>query len=681
VTAPSPPRTSTLDELPFTLTAEALAERGQARIASAERALAALADAPAPPTLATFLEPLDRLLTSVRDLSAHGGLLFAVHPEEPVRASGRSTSEAADRFFNAFRLNGAIYAKLGALRTGPLDPATRFAIEKMRREMRRAGVEHDAPARARLLELSNAIDATSNEFTENIARSRRFVELDGPDRLAGLPDDYRRSHGPGPEGRIRISTDYPDFRPAMTYADDAELRRRLLLEFTRRAYPENEAVLARLLALRQEFATLLGYPSYAAYALEDKMIETPERAAAFLERVSALVHAPAQADLARLLERKRKDLPGAPAIENGDLGLFAEGYYAAKIKSEEFGVDPKRLRAYLPYAPVRDALFALCQELFGLAIRPVQDAALWHPSIEAYDVTAGERAIGRFYLDMVPREGKYNHAACFGVREGLLGGNLPQSALVCNFIDPASDPATARLEYTDVVTFFHEFGHLLHALLSGHGRWLYNSQSSIEWDFVEAPSQLFEEWARDPATVRRFARDPDTGEALPETLLERMRGAEAFGRASRWARQVALAAASLDLYGPPTNGHSPHAVLLAAYARHAPLPLDDAYHFEASWGHLTGYSAFYYTYVWSMVIARDLLSPFETAGRLDDRAIAERYAREILAPGSERPAAELVKAYLGREFQFDAFERWVRAPALVPRARPAPASPATPGPL
>ncbi|HEV2230779.1 MAG TPA: M3 family metallopeptidase, partial [Thermoplasmata archaeon] len=242
---------------------------------------------------------------------------------------------------------------------------------------------------------------------------------------------------------------------------------------------------------------------------------------------------------------------------------------------------------------------------------------------------------------------------------GIEGLQLPQSALVCNFLDPGVPAESARMEHGDVVTFFHEFGHLLHALLSGHARWSYNSQGGIEWDFVEAPSQLFEEWARDPATLGRFARDPDTGETIPTDLLAKLERSTAVGRASRWTRQVALSEASLALYDRDPSGLDPEQSLKEAYARYSLVPLDDAYHFEAAWGHLTGYSAFYYTYVWSLVIARDLLSPFLTQGNLTDPEIARRYAEHILSAGSRRPAAELITSYLGRPFDFRAFERWV----------------------
>ena len=405
------------------------------------------------------------------------------------------------------------------------------------------------------------------------------------------------------------------------------------------------------------------------------MMRTPEALEAFVDRVGRLLRPSAEEDLKLRLERKRRDDPTATQLENWDAGLFGEGYYDVKLRAEQAGVDTKRLRAYLPYPRVRDGLFQLCEELFGLTFHPVTDAELWHPTVEAFDVTRGTAMVGRCYFDMVPREGKYSHAACFGVREGLSGVQLPQGALICNFLDPSSPREAARMEYGDVVTFFHEFGHLLHALLSGHGRWLFNGQGSIEWDFVEAPSQLFEEWARDPATLDRFALDPDTGERIPRELLSRLTAADAMGRPSRWLRQVALAEASLRLYDRDPTGLDTAAAMKAAFNRYFPIPMRPEYHPEAAWGHLTGYSACYYTYVWSLVIARDLLRPFYEKGSLTDRPTAERYASIILASGSSRPAAELIRQYLGREFNFEAFEAWARGSELPagpnpPSARP-----------
>ncbi len=651
---------------PWTLSAEDLRRTAGDVVREATERLDALVLSPDPPTPENFLKPLDRILLRVRDLGNYGNFLFAVHPELALRTAGREASEAADRFFNAYRIDDRVYRALQALDLAAGDSTTRFAVERMRREMRRSGVEKDPESRARLVALNNLIDRIANQYNENIARQERSVEVDGAQGLRGLPPDYVASHPPDPGGKVRITTKYPDYHPIMAYAEDGEVRRQLLAAFMNRAYPDNVGVLDQLLQERHELAKALGYPTYAAFALEDKMIERPEVARTFLARVAERVREPAARHMVRLLERKREDEPAASRVELWDASFFGQGYYDHKILVEQYGVDTKRLRDYLPYQQVRDGLFALCEELFGIRFQRIEIPNLWHPTVEVYDVTEEGRPLGRCYLDLVPRDGKYNHAACFSVREGLGEVQLPQAALVCNFLDPATPIATARMQYMDVVTFFHEFGHLLHSLFSGHGPWVYTSMSFVEWDFIEAPSQLFEEWARDPATLARFARNPDTGETVPADLLARLKSSQAFGRAHGWLRQVALAAISLELYDRDPAGLETTAFFREVYQRYVPMPLEPEYHPQASWGHLTGYSAFYYTYVWSLVIARDLLRPFLEKGNLTDPETAARYAREILRPGGQRPAADLVRAYLGREFNFEAFEAWVQADTPPP---------------
>ncbi|MGP8077126.1 MAG: M3 family metallopeptidase [Thermoplasmata archaeon] len=655
----APGRTATLGRLPFSLPADRLRREAEGALDDAKRRVDELLSRSDPPTVAGFLAPLDRALVAARNVGNHGSFLFQVHPDPQVRRVARGVSEAADRFFNELRLNDRLFRALRSVEVPESEPDTRFALEKMLREMRRAGVEQAPERRERLVALTNRIDQTANQFSSNIAKGERSIEIDDPARLKGLPADYVAAHPAGAGGTIRLTTRYPDVGPVMASCEDADVRRRLLAEVLNVGFPENLEVLDRLLGERRELARLLRYADYAEYAIEDKMMERPTAVAEFLDRLGSLLDGPARRDHLRFLERKRRSEPGARTLDPWDASFWGDGFYDTRIRGEEFGVDPRVLRSYLPYPAVRDGLFQLCAELFGLAFRRCGPIDLWHPSVEAYDVERNGAPLGRCYLDLVPRPDKYSHAAQFDVRTGLAGGDLPQAALVCNFLDPGTPVDSARMEYRDVITFFHEFGHLLHNLFSGHGPWLYTSMGYIELDFVEAPSQLFEEWARDPATLARFARNPDTAEPIPPELLRRLAAAEAVGRAERQLRQVALAAISLDLYRRDPAGIDTTAVFRELWDRRCPVSLDPGYHPQAAWGHLTGYSACYYTYLWSAVIARDLLTPFVRSGSLTDRATAERYVSEILAPGSRRPAAELVRRFLGRDFDFAAYERWV----------------------
>lgn len=618
-----------------------------------------LAAGETPSVEATFA-PIDRLLLRVLDVQDHGGLLFSVHTDATVREAARAISEEAHRFFSAFFVNRRLYDALQRIDWGTAPPLAARAAEKLLREMRRSGVELSEERRAEMQRLSDEIDAIQFEFMNHLAQQPRSVPAD-PAELEGLPEDYLRAHPAGADGRSVITTNYTDVLPVMGYARSEALRQRVQHAFLTRAYPENAPVLQRLLERRRSFSDLLGFPSFAAYATEDKMMGSPKAAWEFLERVAGLLRAPAGRDRDRLLERKRRDVPGAAAIHSWDVGGLGHGYYEERLKAERFHVDSREVREYLPYRSVREGLFALCRRLFGIEIRPAADAQLWHESVEAYDVYRAGVALGRFYLDLVPREGKFTHAAQFSLRTGVAGRQLPQAVLVCNFFPSTTDPEASTMRYEEVVTFFHESGHLLHHIFSGHTPWTATTNAWIETDFIEAPSQLFEEWARDPELLAGFSSHFRTGAPMPRELAQRLVRAERFCRALRWLGQVGASAASLALYEEDPSRVDAPELLKRTFARYALVPFPEDSHFECSWGHLTGYSALYYTYTWSLVIARDLLEPFREKGTLLDPALAARYVEEILAPGASRPPAELVRRFLGRPLGYAAFERWVTA--------------------
>ncbi|GIX22621.1 MAG: hypothetical protein KatS3mg121_1404 [Gammaproteobacteria bacterium] len=482
----------------------------------------------------------------------------------------------------------------------------------------------------------------------------RHIELESADRLEGLPQDYIDRHPPGPDGRIRITTDYPDYFPFMQYAADDAARLALYKAFMNRGWPANREVLAQILAKRHALARLLGYPSYAHLVTEDKMIRSPERAQAFINKVNTLAMARAEQDYRILLERLRRIDPGATAV-----GDWQKMYLEEQVKRERYGLDAQVLRPYFAYARVRDGIFRLVEDLFAVEIRPwtpgPEDPPLWHPSVTAWEVVDGGRVLGRFYLDMHPREGKYKHAAHFTIQTGVAGRRLPMAALVCNFPDPEAGPA--YLEHREVETFLHEFGHLLHGIFAGHQRWVAQSGIATEWDFVEAPSQLLEEWIWDAESLRRFAVD-DAGRPIPDALVERMNAARRFGRGLFARHQMFYAALSLNYHNRDPAQIDLDGLMIRLRAQYSPFPHVPGTHFYASFGHLVGYSALYYTYMWSLAIAQDMLSVFRDNGMLD-RATALRYRKTVLEPGGSRDAEALVQDFLGRPFDFAAFAAWL----------------------
>jgi thimet oligopeptidase len=258
---------------------------------------------------------------------------------------------------------------------------------------------------------------------------------------------------------------------------------------------------------------------------------------------------------------------------------------------------------------------------------------------------------------MHPRPDKYKHAAQFNVVNGVRGRQLPEAALVCNF--PGGEPGDpGLLEHEDVTTFFHEFGHLLHNLLAGKQRWIGVAGISTEWDFVEAPSQMLEEWAWDARVLRTFAQHHETGEPIPEELVERARAAREFGKGVYARQQMFYAMLSLRLHDGDPAGADTLDVVRDLQNEYSMFRHVDGTHFHASFGHLEGYSAIYYTYMWSLVIAKDLFSRFAPADLMDPEP-ARRYRACILEPGGSAPAAELVRRFLERDFSFDAFESWL----------------------
>jgi thimet oligopeptidase len=333
-------------------------------------------------------------------------------------------------------------------------------------------------------------------------------------------------------------------------------------------------------------------------------------------------------------------------------------YLQERVKAEEYGFDSQSVRPYLEYGRVRDGVLDVTGRLFGIAYRRVV-APVWHPEVEVYDVLEGETLLGRVYLDMHPRDGKYKHYAQFTLASGQRGVRLPEGVLVCNFPRPAPG-APALMEHGDVKTFFHEFGHLLHHVLGGHVRWAAQSGVATEWDFVEAPSQMLEEWVWDSEVLATFARHVETGAAIPAELVRRMKAADEYGKGLMVRQQMFYAATSLELHRRDPAGLDTTALVAELQERYTPFRHVDGTYFHESFGHLDGYSAIYYTYMWSLVIAKDLFGPFRVAGLMAPGP-ARRYRAAILEAGGSRPAAELVEDFLGRPSSFAAYEQWLDA--------------------
>ena len=575
---------------------------------------------------------------------AAASLMAQVHPDDEIRTQAEHAEVEASRFRTDLMLDIEVYAALAAVDPDALeDPKARRVLELSLRDFRRAGVDRDEATRARLRELNERHTELGQAFTRAIREDARATRL-RPEQLRGLPADWIETHPPGEDGLVEVGTSYPDTVPFLSYAEDAEARRAVLTTFLNIAWPDNDAILSELLEVREEVSRLLEYAGWPDYDAEVKMIGSGAAIAEFIDTITADAEAAGRRDLAVLLERARQDDPELTTIDASNWR-----YYAEVVRRERFDVDAQQVREYFDFPKVRAGLLAVTGRLFGLSWTPVPEAPVWHPDVTAYDVSLeDEGLLGRIYLDLHPRPGKYNHAAQFDLVSGVAGRQLPEGVLVCNF-------PRGLMEHTDVVTLFHEFGHLVHHVLAGRHRWARFSGVATEWDFVEAPSQLLEEWAWDAAVLQSFAINA-AGEPIPTSLVERMRRADEFGKGFLARTQMFYAAISLLFHSErPADLTSRMLELQDRYSLIAPIP--DT-HFHTGFSHLEGYTSGYYTYMWSLVIAKDLFSTFDHHD-LFAPEVARRYRDRVLAPGGSKDAAELVQDFLGRPYDSRAFKEWL----------------------
>ena len=412
------------------------------------------------------------------------------------------------------------------------------------------------------------------------------------------------------------------------------------------------AVLDRMVAKRYALANLLGYSNWADYITADKMVGSEKNASAFIDRVVEASGAKAAAEYRTLLVRKQRDVPDAKGLND-----WESAYYSELVRRADYGFDSQSVRPYFQYDRVKQGVLVVASRLFGVTFRQAKDVPVWHPSVEAYEMYEDGKLVGRFYLDMHPRGGKYNHAAEFSVRTGIAGQQIPEAALVCNF--PGGDAGDPGLmEHQDVIRFFHEFGHLLHELFAGHHRWLGVGGIRTEQDFVEAPSEMLEEWTWNPGALQTFAKHYQTNEPIPTALATQMRRAMEFGKGLTVRREMVYAKLSLSIYDRQPTEVNTDALLKSLTEKYQPFAFVEGTHFQTAFGHLDGYSAIYYTYMWSLVIAKDMFGQFDKSNLLSP-GVAKRYRDAVLAPGGSCPATKLVETFLKRPFNFTAWEQWI----------------------
>jgi len=629
---------------------EALTAWVGARLAGHEAALAALLAVEGPRTIENTLRLYDAALEQLSLAGAQAGVLNSVAKEKAVRDQAQMEAQRVAMAGSALSLNRGVYDALVAMDISSADSATRHFVERTRLQYRLSGVDKDQATRDRLQALHEKATKHSLDFSRNIQEGGKTI-VATLSELDGLPPDYLSRHQPDARGQITLTTDQPDMQPVMTFASDHDLRERMFLAYNTRAYPANQQILLDLLATRQEIASVLGFSSWADLATADQMMGSAANVRKFLARLEEASRDGAVREHELVLEFVRSKQPGLKAID-----ITSRGYWYEQFRRSAFDFDSQSVRPYFPYKQVEAGVLETAAKLFKIEFRR-SDAAGWDPAVSVYDVYEEGVHVGRFYLDMHPRDGKDKWFSAAPVVTGVRARYMPEAALICNF--PGGDPDDpGLLQYSDVVTFFHEFGHLMHAILGGQTQWAGVSGFATEGDFIEVPSQMLEEFFRDENLLQTFAKHYETGEVLPSEIIRKMKTAGSFGRAD-WVRtQLYYTTLSLDLHDQDPATIDLDEITKRLYTSLVPWTWLDGNRMYASFGHLTGYSSNYYTYAFDKVIALDFFGQFDPADLLGCDAGA-RYRKLVLEQGGSKPGREMVRDFLGRDEEFAAFSKWL----------------------
>lgn len=565
-------------------------------------------------------------------------LLTNVHPDSAVRAAAAEGVRRRSAFSTALRLDPRLYRALLAVDTTHADAETQYYLTRLLAQFRHDGVDRDSATRARVTVLRAEALRLEQRFNSIFAADTTPLLLADTAALGGLPGDWLKAQRRGPAGEVIVSPE--DMRFVLQTAEDAGVRRQVVQRLQNRAAPGNHFVVDTLLRVRSQLATLLGYSSYAAYQFETHMAESPDRVRRFLDDLQRISEPAVQRDVARA-----ESLLGRP-VAAGDVQ-----YLVYHLRGRALA-RPNALRPYFPYERVRDALLHIADTLFGLQFTAAPDLPVWHPDVEAYRVAEGGRLVGIAYLDVRRRSGKPQSESTASLRLGVRGRVIARSAVLLSL--PQQRPGEpVLLGPAAVASFFHEFGHLLENLMAVRP-WFGTSGLPAEFDFREIPSIVFERWGRDPAVLRSFARHYRTGEPLPDSLVWALQQPDETRNGLGMRGLLARARVSLALHERPSATSDIDSIVREQYAASLPiLPQPGEWHPEASFTHLVGYEAGYYTYLWSAVIAEDVLGQFKSG--LMDPATARAYRRAILDPGRSAPADSSIAHFLGRPFRLDAW--------------------------
>ena len=593
----------------------------------------------------TILDAWDDTAIGLEDAFGPISLLNSVHPDKEVRDACDVALVQESSFVTSVFQNEPFYRRV--LNVAPKSTAERELRKHLLEAFEDSGVSLPVEKRERFKEISERLTELGQEFAKNIRENETRLRFT-PEECRGLPQSWLDRVPRDEEGNIVVGFDYPDYVPFLMNAQDDEARRRYWTANTLRGTERNLDVLDEIVALRKEIADLYGVPSYAHYVTKRRMVESPETVTSFLDDVRKVVTEAEVRDLGKLAELKA-ELTGVP-VEQARVNRWDVSFYRERLRERRYAIDQEQLRRYFPTPSTIEWMLEVSERLYGVRFERAT-VPVWHEDVIYVDVLDAGTGdfVGGIYLDLYPRDGKYKHAAAWPVRGvSKRSGRKPISVLVTNF-------NREGLTHDELETLMHEFGHVLHGVLS-HTHYAAHAGTSVERDFVEAPSQMYEEWASRMESLSLLRGHCTNCPEIDQSLVDRLRAAKRFGAGIDYGRQLLYASFDMAL-----SSEEPGKALDVWKAMEGATPMGyvDGTQFPGTFEHIaSGYAAGYYGYMWAKVIALDLVTAF--GADIMSSETGRRFRDLILSRGSEEPAREMVERFLGRPVASDAFFEHIR---------------------
>ena len=645
--AASTPRAVPL-KIDFSLTPAQIDATCKSEIEAAGKRVDALLRARSARTFKTVAEPLENIVADLGDNLAAQTFLFNVAPDKAQRDASEHCNTAQTGYLAELFARPDLYAALSAAarsRTAR-GPAQAKLLDVHLINAKRSGAGLPPEQRKRFVEIAKQIADLENTFASNLSSDTSSISIT-KDQTAGLKPDLVASLKPNADGTLAVPVDESTYTQFMANASNADARKDFYIVYNKRGGQKNVELLQKAIALRDESAKLLGYANWSAYTLADRMAGTPERVEKFLTTIDA-----------GLMPLARDQRAKLAAVKGSTLEEWDRAFYADVAKKQQFNLDPEAVRQYFPAQHTIDAVLAFYSSMLGLTFTKADDLPRWHPDVVGYRVTDTASGVNRgvFYLDLYPRPGKYGHFANEGPtgRRTMPDGTVRPAVntIVGNWPTPAPGKPSL-LSHQDVLVFFHEFGHNVAALCADTPYETLNNGYRL--DFVEAPSQMLENFVWDPAILKKISANVATGEPLPDAMIASMNAARHYNQA--WTSIgadifYALIDQRIHTAVPPVDTT---AIWQATKTTYTPDNFVPGTYREASFTHLMGgYEGTYYAYAWAKVYAMDMFTAFQKDG-LQNPAVGARYRKDILAPARMLEPDVLVKSFLGRPMSPDAY--------------------------